>query len=195
MTVRNQIFHEHLLAYTAWGAVEDISPLPLVPSATSDPEATVLQTPEVTTDNSSYIPPAPEVTSKVSSTSIPARLVHLPGNARQSEKRKASAKSGEEAFQAPTSPPPSKYEYINIGSRRDDLDPTVLGKLPPPTAIAAASVHKYWTSAFGKAADDAKLTKLLKLAEMYTSRSHVLNCELYKVLEMKVDELRSVTRG
>ncbi|KAL2494461.1 hypothetical protein Fot_38218 [Forsythia ovata] len=34
--------------------------------------------------------------------------------------------------------------------------------------------------------------ELLKLAEMYTSRSHVLNCELYKVLEMKVDELRSV---
>ncbi|KAL2474089.1 hypothetical protein Fot_49825 [Forsythia ovata] len=33
--------------------------------------------------------------------------------------------------------------------------------------------------------------ELLKLAEMYTSRSHVLNCELYKVLAIKVDELRS----
>ncbi|KAL2501629.1 hypothetical protein Fot_35477 [Forsythia ovata] len=31
---------------------------------------------------------------------------------------------------------------------------------------------------------------------MYTSRSHVLNCELYKVLAMKVDELHStVMRG
>ncbi|KAL2530958.1 hypothetical protein Fot_23559 [Forsythia ovata] len=31
----------------------------------------------------------------------------------------------------------------------------------------------------------------MKLAEMYTSRSHVLNCELYKMLEMKVDEIHS----
>ncbi|KAL2557742.1 Uncharacterized protein Fot_02481 [Forsythia ovata] len=69
----------------------------------------------------------------------------------------------------------------------------VLGKLPPPTAKAAASVHKYWTSAYGKVAYNAELTELLKLAEMYTSCSHVLNYELYRLLEMKVDELRSVT--
>ncbi|KAL2545303.1 hypothetical protein Fot_14536 [Forsythia ovata] len=108
---------------------------------------------------------------------------------------KAGAKSGEEAFRAPTSPPPGKYEYINIGSRQDELDPTVLGKLPPPAANAVASVHKYWTCAFGEVAENVKLTELLKLAEMYTSRNHVLNCELYKVLEMKVDELRSVIGG
>ncbi|KAL2501713.1 hypothetical protein Fot_35561 [Forsythia ovata] len=30
---------------------------------------------------------------------------------------------------------------------------------------------------------------------MYTSRNHVLNCELYKLLEMKIDELHSTTRG
>ncbi|KAL2549807.1 hypothetical protein Fot_11337 [Forsythia ovata] len=57
--------------------------------------------------------------------------------------------------------------------------------------MAAASVYKYWTSTFEKATDNAELMELLKLAEMYTSRSHVLNCELYKVLAMKVDELRS----
>ncbi|KAL2456020.1 hypothetical protein Fot_57131 [Forsythia ovata] len=135
--------------------VEDISPLPHVPSAASDPRATLLQMSEVTTDNSSYIPPVSEVTSEVPSTSIPARLVPSPGSARQSEKRKASAKSREEAFWAPTSSSPGKYEYINIRSRRDELDPTVLGKLPPPAAIATASVHKYWTSAFGKVVDDA----------------------------------------
>ncbi|KAL2494211.1 hypothetical protein Fot_37968 [Forsythia ovata] len=177
------------------GVVEDISSLPPVPSAASDPGATVLQMSEVTTDNSSYILPTPEVTSEVPSTSILARLVHSPGSARQSGKIKASAKSEEEAFWAPTSPPPDKYEYINIGSCRDELDPTVLGKLPPPAAIAVASVHKNWTFTFEKAADDAELMELLKLAEMYTSRSHVLNCELYKVLEMNVDELRSVTGG
>ncbi|KAL2527845.1 Uncharacterized protein Fot_20446 [Forsythia ovata] len=85
-----------------------------------------------------------------------------------------------------------KCEYINIGACRDKLDPTILGKLPPAVAIAATSVHKYWTSTFGKAADTAEVTKLMKLVEMYTSRSHVLNCELYKMLEMKVDEIHSV---
>ncbi|KAL2538005.1 hypothetical protein Fot_19396 [Forsythia ovata] len=163
------------------GVVEDISPSPLVPSAASDPVATVLQMPEMTTDSSSYIPPAPET-------------VPSPRSTRQSGKKKADAKSGEEAFRAPTSPSPGKYEYINIGYRQDELDPTVLGKLPPLAAKAVASVHKYWTSTFGKAADNVELTELLKLAEMYTSCSHVLNCELYRLLEMKVDELRSITR-
>ncbi|KAL2559760.1 hypothetical protein Fot_04499 [Forsythia ovata] len=145
----------------------------------------------MTTDNP-YIPPASEVTSEVLSTSVPAGPVPLLGSARQSEKKKAGAKSGDEAFRAPASPPLGKYEYINIGSRQDKLDPTILGKLPLPIANTTASVHKYWTSAFGKAAETAEFTELLKLAEMYTSRSHVLNCELYKVLEMKVDKLRSV---
>ncbi|KAL2559105.1 hypothetical protein Fot_03844 [Forsythia ovata] len=173
------------------GVVEDISTLHLVPLAASGPGSTVLQVPEMTTDNF-YIPPALEATSKVPSTSIPARPVPSAGSARQSEKRKVGAKSGEEAFRAFTSHPPGKYEYINIGSRQDELDPTVLKKLPLPAANTAASVHKYWTSAFGEAAENAELTELLKLVEMYTSRSHVLNCELYKVLEMKVDELRFV---
>ncbi|KAL2496545.1 hypothetical protein Fot_40302 [Forsythia ovata] len=31
----------------------------------------------------------------------------------------------------------------------------------------------------------------MKLVEMYTSLSHVLNCEMYKILEMKVDEIHS----
>ncbi|KAL2493621.1 hypothetical protein Fot_37378 [Forsythia ovata] len=136
--------------------------------------------------DNSYIPPVPEAISEVSSTSVPVRPVPSPGSARQSGKMKAGANSREEAFWAPASPPPGKYEYINIGSRQDKLNPTVLGKLPSPAANAAASVHKYWTSAFGE------LTELLKLAEMYTSRSHVLNCELYKVLEMKVDKLHSI---
>ncbi|KAL2544528.1 hypothetical protein Fot_13761 [Forsythia ovata] len=123
------------------------------------------------TDNS-HILSAPEATTDVPSISIPARPVPLLGNARQLVKRKAGAKSGEEASRASTSPP--------------------LGKLPPAVSIAVTSVHKYWTSAFGKAADTAEVTELVKLAEMYTSRSHVLNCELYKLLEMKVDELHSV---
>ncbi|KAL2493817.1 hypothetical protein Fot_37574 [Forsythia ovata] len=147
--------------------------------------------PEMATNNP-HTPSTPEATSDVPSPSVPARPVPLPGSARQSGKRKAGAKSGEEASRASTSSPLGKCEYINIGSRQDKLDPTVLQKLPPAVAIAAASVHKYWTSTFGKTAETAKVTELLKLAEMYTSRSHVLNCELYKMLEMKVDELHSV---
>ncbi|KAL2553120.1 hypothetical protein Fot_06739 [Forsythia ovata] len=86
-------------------------------------------------------------------------------------------------------------EYINVGSRQDKMDPAILKKLPAPSTIATTSVHKYWTSTFTKAADDAKLMELLKLAEMYTSRSHLLNCELYWVLAMKIDELRSTVVG
>ncbi|KAL2528627.1 hypothetical protein Fot_21228 [Forsythia ovata] len=82
-----------------------------------------------------------------------------------------------ESSHTPVPLPAGKYEYINIGSRQDELDPTVLGKLPTPAAIVAASVHKYWTMAFGKATDNVELTELLKLVEMYTSWSHVLNCE------------------
>ncbi|KAL2530036.1 hypothetical protein Fot_22637 [Forsythia ovata] len=52
-----------------------------------------------------------------------------------------------------------------------------------------ASVNKCWTSAFAKATDNAELMKQLKLAEMYTSQSHVLNCELYNMYVVKVDEL------
>ncbi|KAL2514644.1 hypothetical protein Fot_28615 [Forsythia ovata] len=168
-----------------------IPPPPLVPYAASDPRVTVLQTPETIVDSPSFIHLAPEVTSEVPSASFSTRPVPSSGSTRQSGKRKVGANSREEAFRTPTHPFPSKYEYINIGSHRDKLDPTVLGKLPVPTTIAAASVHKYWTSAFDKATDNAELMELLKLAEMYTSRSHVLNYELYKVLAMKVDELRS----
>ncbi|KAL2514235.1 hypothetical protein Fot_28206 [Forsythia ovata] len=113
-------------------------------------------------------------------------------NLRQSGKRKAKTNSTEGVFRTPVPPP---VKRIKIGFRRDELDPTVLGKLPTPAAIAAASVHKYWTPAFSKAADNAELMELLKLAEMYTSRSHMFNCELYKVLAMKVDELRSTAGG
>ncbi|KAL2520058.1 hypothetical protein Fot_23981 [Forsythia ovata] len=153
------------------GVLEDASLPHLAPSAATGSKPTVLQVSETSTNNP-YILPAPEATTDVPSTSIPVRPVPLPENSRQSIKRKAGAKSGEEAS-------------------RDKLDPTVLGKLSPTVAIAATSVHKYWTSAFEKTADTAEVTELVKLTEMYTSCSHVLNCELYKMLEMKVDELHS----
>ncbi|KAL2508549.1 hypothetical protein Fot_32196 [Forsythia ovata] len=43
--------------------------------------------------------------------------------------------------------------------------------------------------------DSADLLDLLKLAEISTSRSHILNCELCKVLAMKIDELYSTVIG
>ncbi|KAL2501529.1 hypothetical protein Fot_35377 [Forsythia ovata] len=78
---------------------------------------------------------------------------------------------------------------------QDELDSTILEKLPAPFAIVATSVHKHWISAWAKATDNADLLELLKLAEMSTSRSHVLKYELYKVLAMKIDELRSTVVG
>ncbi|KAL2494219.1 hypothetical protein Fot_37976 [Forsythia ovata] len=142
--------------------------------------------------SSSFISPTPAVTPDAPSPLFPTGPAHSSENSRQSGKRKVETDSREGKFQPPIPPP---VKCINIGFRRDELDPTVLGKLPTPTAIAVASVHKYWTSAFGKFADNAELMELLKLAEMYTSRGQVLNCELYKVIAMKVDELRSTVGG
>ncbi|KAL2514694.1 hypothetical protein Fot_28665 [Forsythia ovata] len=173
------------------GVVDDIlSPLS-VPSVVSDPGVAALQTLEITVSGISFALPAPEVTSEVPHAPSPVRSVPSSGIARQPGKRKAGTHSGEEVVRASPSLLSGKYDYINIGSRRDELDPTILRKLPPPAAKAAASVHKYWTSAFGKAVENAEVSELLRLAEMYTSRSHVLNYKMYKLLEMKIDELRS----
>ncbi|KAL2552538.1 Uncharacterized protein Fot_06157 [Forsythia ovata] len=60
--------------------------------------------------------------------------------------------------------------------------------------MATFSVHKYWTSAWEKEADNADLSELIKMTEISTARSHVLNCKLYKVLAMKVDELCSTAK-
>ncbi|KAL2493614.1 hypothetical protein Fot_37371 [Forsythia ovata] len=109
------------------------------------------------------------MTSEAPPTSFSVVPVPSPKSSRQSSKRKAETDSQEGAFQTHVLPP---VECINIRFHRDELDPAVLEKLPASAAIAVASVHKYWTSAFGKAADKAELAELLKLAEMYTSRSH-----------------------
>ncbi|KAL2500392.1 hypothetical protein Fot_34240 [Forsythia ovata] len=168
--------------------VDDIS-LPLqVSCVVSVPEIVVPQAPEAMVSNSLSVPLALEITSEVPYISLPTGPISPTKNFRRSEKRKAVVGSqgetavpgrGMEGTENPrrarqgsrTSilPPPGKPKYINIGSRHDELDPTALGKLSAPAAIAATSVHKYWTSAFGKAAENAELMELLKLAEMYTS--------------------------
>ncbi|KAL2538655.1 hypothetical protein Fot_20046 [Forsythia ovata] len=142
--------------------------------------------------SSSFISPAPKVTSEEPSASFPTGHVPSSKNSRQSGKMKVETDGREVTFRTPV---PHLVELINIGFHRNELDPMVLGKLPALAAITEASVHKHWTSAFDKATDNTELMKLLKLAEMYTSWSHVLNCELYKVLAMKVDELRSTVGG
>ncbi|KAL2538164.1 hypothetical protein Fot_19555 [Forsythia ovata] len=173
------------------GIVEDVSLPHLASPMVSGPRPTVLQEPETVVGNP-YILPAPEARAGILSPSNPARLVSPPGNVRPSAKRKPKVESGEQASWTSISTPPGRCEYINIGARQDKLDPSVVEKLPSAVALAATSVHKYWTSSFGKAVDTAEVTELMKLAEMYTSHSLVLNCELYKMLEMKVDEIHSV---
>ncbi|KAL2520039.1 hypothetical protein Fot_23962 [Forsythia ovata] len=165
------------------GVVDDILPSPPVPSTASVLGVTILQTPETMVSSFSFIPPGSEVTSEVLSAPFPAGP--------RSGKRNVGTDNKEGPSQTSIPHLAGKYEYINIGSRRDELDPTVLVKLPASATIPAASVHKYWTSTFGNAVNNVELTKLLKLAKVYTSRSHMLNYELYKVLTMKVDELRS----
>ncbi|KAL2508422.1 hypothetical protein Fot_32069 [Forsythia ovata] len=55
--------------------------------------------------------------------------------------------------------------------------------------MAVTSVYKYWNSVWAKATEGAGLLEMIKMAEMNTARSHVLNCELYKIFTMKIDEL------
>ncbi|KAL2478454.1 hypothetical protein Fot_47468 [Forsythia ovata] len=173
------------------GVVDAISPPPLVHSAVSVLGVTVLQTPETMVGIPSSILFVPKITSEMPSVPSPVGSVSSSEGFQKLGKRKAGTDSRGEAFRTPVPPPAGNHEHINTGPYRDELDPTVLGKLPTPAAITAASIHKYWTSAFGKAANNTELTELLKLAEMYTSRSRVLNCKLYKVLAMKIDELRT----
>ncbi|KAL2487972.1 hypothetical protein Fot_41264 [Forsythia ovata] len=94
----------------------------------------------------------PKVTSEMPSASFPTGPAPSSENLRQSSKRNVEIDSREEVFRTPVPPP---IECINIGFRRDELDPTVLGKLSALVSIAGASVHKYWTSAFSKSADNA----------------------------------------
>ncbi|KAL2489718.1 hypothetical protein Fot_43010 [Forsythia ovata] len=172
------------------GIVEDVSLLHLASPTISGSGPTVLQEPETVVDNP-HIPSAPEVRADIPSPPNPARHGSPLENVRPSSKKKPKVESGKQASQTSVSLPPGRCEYINIGARQDKLDPSVVEKLPSAVALAATSFHKYWTSSFGKAVDTAEVTELMKLAKMYTSRSHVLNCELYKMLEMKVDEIHS----
>ncbi|KAL2532823.1 hypothetical protein Adt_06174 [Abeliophyllum distichum] len=54
-------------------------------------------------------------------------------------------------------------ERINIRSHQGELDPTILEKLLPPSAMAA-SVHRYWTSVWAGVAKEAYLPELIKMA-------------------------------
>ncbi|KAL2520195.1 Uncharacterized protein Fot_24118 [Forsythia ovata] len=173
------------------GIVEDASLLHSVSPMVSGSRPTVLRELETVVGNI-YFLLVPEARADIPSPSDPARPMSLLGDVRPPAKRKPKVESGRQASRTSTSLPSGRCEYINIGARQDKLDPSVVEKLPPAVVLAATSVQKYWTSPFRKAEDTAEVTELMKLAEMYTSCSHVLNCEFYKLLEMKVDEIRSV---
>ncbi|KAL2514942.1 hypothetical protein Fot_28913 [Forsythia ovata] len=167
--------------------VEDVSYPHLASSWVSGSGPTGLQGPETVVGHPS-VSPAPGVRVGVPD---PASRGSPSGNVPSSAEKRPKVESGEQASRTPVSSPPDRREYINIGARQDELDPSVVEKLPSAVALAATSVHKYWTSPFGKAVDTAEVTELMKLAEMYTSRSHVLNCELYKMLEIRVAKIQS----
>ncbi|KAL2501838.1 hypothetical protein Fot_35686 [Forsythia ovata] len=139
------------------GIVEDVSLPHLASPTVSGSRPTVLQEPETVVGNP-HILPASEVRADIPSPSNPARHGSPPGSVRPPAKRKPKVEGGEQASQTSVSPPPSRCEYINIGALQDKLDPSVVEKLPSVVALAATSVHKYWTSSFGKAVDTAEMT-------------------------------------
>ncbi|KAL2530042.1 hypothetical protein Fot_22643 [Forsythia ovata] len=80
------------------GVVDNISPLPPVPSAEFVLGVSVLQTPETVVGSSSFISVALVVTSETPSASSPAGLAPSSENSRQSGKKKAETDSRERAF-------------------------------------------------------------------------------------------------
>ncbi|KAL2480299.1 hypothetical protein Adt_33265 [Abeliophyllum distichum] len=86
-------------------------------------------------------------------------------------------------------------ERINIEFCQDELDPKILERLPPPSAMVAASVHKYWTTVWAKVTDGMDLHEMIRMAEMNTVQNHVLNCKLFKIFTTMVDELHSLVEG
>ncbi|KAL2550515.1 hypothetical protein Fot_12045 [Forsythia ovata] len=160
------------------GIVEDVSLPHLASPTVSGSRPTVLQGPETVVGNPP-IPPAPGDTGL-----LPGTLGH-----RQKENQRSRVEN-----KRPGRLSLSLLAGVSIstlGPAKTSWIRQSVEKLPSAVALAATSVHKYWTSSFGKAVDTVEVTELKKLAEMYTSRSHVLNCELYKILEMKVDEIQS----
>ncbi|KAL2513093.1 hypothetical protein Adt_18693 [Abeliophyllum distichum] len=86
-------------------------------------------------------------------------------------------------------------EHINNMFCQDELDPAILEKLPPPSTMATASVHRYWTSVWAGSAEGVDLLKLIKMAEINTVQSHIFNYKLYEVFTIKADELPSKVAG
>ncbi|KAL2552563.1 hypothetical protein Fot_06182 [Forsythia ovata] len=144
--------------------VSSSSFIPLAPEVTSGvPSVPFLVGPVSLSKNFRRSDKRKTATDSKEETSIPRKGIEDAGDSRRtgrgwkdpSSKVEDRVSQDREASRTPIPSPTGKYGYINIGSCRDELDPTILGKLPTPVAIAAVSVHKYWTSAYGKAADNA----------------------------------------
>ncbi|KAL2553117.1 hypothetical protein Fot_06736 [Forsythia ovata] len=152
--------------------VSSSSFIPLAPKVTSGvPSIMFPAGPVSTLENFRRSDKRKVATDSKEETSMPGKGMEVAGDSRMTGRGQEDPSSEVEdcisqdrgASQTHFPPPTVKYEYINIGS----YHPTVLRKLPASAAIAAASVHKYWTSAFGKAANNAELMELLKLAEIW----------------------------
>ncbi|KAL2457465.1 hypothetical protein Fot_56279 [Forsythia ovata] len=124
------------------GIVEDVSPPHLASSAVSGSRPTVLQGSKTVVGHPP-VSPTPEVRADIPFPTNPARRESSSGNVRSSAGKKPKVESGERVSQTPVSLPPDRHEYINIGARQDELDPSVVEKLPSAVALAATSVHKY----------------------------------------------------
>ncbi|KAL2542531.1 hypothetical protein Adt_03509 [Abeliophyllum distichum] len=60
--------------------------------------------------------------------------------------------------------------HIRISEHREELPTSVMEMLPAHPSIVAASVHRYWTPSWEKAAEEAIVLKCLQLDEMNLAR-------------------------
>ncbi|KAL2555480.1 hypothetical protein Fot_00219 [Forsythia ovata] len=111
------------------GIVEDVPHPHLAPSGVSGSGPTVFQGPETAVGHPP-VSPASGVRVDVLFSTDPASRGSPAGNVRSSAGKRPKVESGEQASRTPVSPPPGRREYINIGARQDELDPSVVEKLP-----------------------------------------------------------------
>ncbi|KAL2489789.1 Uncharacterized protein Fot_43081 [Forsythia ovata] len=88
-------------------------------------------------------------------------------------------------------PVPSTSTTSTTTGSKTDKGKDIAYNTETPLPLHEQTFPNAFINEFHQAVDTAEVTELMKLAEMYTSRNHVLNCELYKMLEMRVAEIQS----
>ncbi|KAL2559090.1 hypothetical protein Fot_03829 [Forsythia ovata] len=177
------------------GENEDISPQPLVLRTTSVPDVAVPQASKTIVGTSTTVPLALGIVVDIRRLGKRKTVVDDEGETSMLRGSTEDDGEAENFLKTKRGRDALSWRVGEHASCSRSADPAILEKLQHPSTTVVASIHKYFTSVWERATEGVDLSELIKMAEMNTARSHVLNCELYKVLMMKVDKMRSTVVG